>query len=102
MKLDFLHKREMIENFKEEAESIYKEAYEYGIMYAERILESLGVNIRSNIDDMYDPKYHRILKMQKILPEEAEKDKRIATFVTDCYISDERVVAPAKVIVYKL
>ena len=102
MKLAFLNKREMLENFKEEAEAIYKEAYEYGIMYAESILTSLGVNIRSNIDDTYDPKYHRILKMQKILPEEAEKDKRIATFVTDCYVSDERVVAPAKVIVYKL
>lgn len=102
MKLAFLNKREMLENFKEEAEAIYKEAYEYGIEYAESILTSLGVNIRSNIDDTYDPKYHRILKMQKILPEEAEKDKRIATFVTDCYISDERVVAPAKVIVYKL
>lgn len=37
--------------------------------------------------------------MQKILPEESEKDKRIATFITDCYISDERVVAPAKVII---
>lgn len=102
MKLAFLNKREMLESFKEEAEAIYKEAYEYGIMYAESILTSLGVNIRSNIDDTYDPKYHRILKMQKILPEEAEKDKRIATFITDCYISDERVVAPAKVIVYKL
>lgn len=102
MKLAFLNKREMLESFKEEAEAIYKEAYEYGIMYAESILTSLGVNIRSNIGDTYDPKYHRILKMQKILPEEAEKDKRIAAFITDCYISDERVVAPAKVIVYKL
>ncbi len=102
MKLAFLNKREMLANFKEEAETIYKEAYEYGIAYAESILMSLGVSVRSNIDDIYDPKYHRILKMQKILPEEAEKDKRIATFVTDCYISDERVVAPAKVIVFKL
>jgi len=102
MKLAFLNKRDMLENFKEEAETIYKEAYEYGIMYAESILSSLGVSIRSNIDDIYDPKYHRILKMQKILPEESEKDKRIATFVTDCYVNEERVVAPAKVIVYKL
>ena len=102
MKLAFLNKRDMLENFKEEAETIYKEAYEYGIMYAESILSSLGVSIRSNIDDTYDPKYHRILKMQKILPEESEKDKRIATFVTDCYMNEERVVAPAKVIVYKL
>lgn len=102
MKLEFLNKREKLENFKEEAEAIYKEAYEYGIMYAERILLSIGVSIRSDIDDTYDPKYHRILKMQKILPEESVKDKRIATFVTDCYVNEERVVAPAKVIVYKL
>lgn len=102
MKMAFLSKREMLENFKEEAETIYKEAYEYGITYAESILMSLGINIRSAADDVYDPKYHRILKMQRILPEEAGKDKHIAAVITDCYVSDERVVAPAKVVVYKL
>lgn len=102
MKSTFLNKREVMEDFKEEAEEIYKEAYEFGILYAERILLSLGVSIRSNIDDVYDPKYHRIIKMKKILPDEAEKDKRIAVFVTDCYVRDSRVIAPAKVIVYKL
>jgi len=52
MKLTFLNKREMLENFKDEAETIYKEAYEYGIMYAESILSSLGVSIRSNMQKM--------------------------------------------------
>ena len=102
MKLAFLSKREMIGDFKEDSEAIYREAYEYGIKYTETILQSLGVSIRDNLDDEYDPKHHRILKMQKISPEEAEKDKKIAAFVTDCYVSDERVLAPAKVIVYKL
>lgn len=102
MKLEFLNKRNMLESYREESERIYKEAYEYGIKYSEKILLSLGVRVRSCTDDVYDPKYHRILKMQKIMPEECEKEKHIAMFITDCYVSEERVVAPAKVIVYKL
>lgn len=102
MKLDFSDKLDILKKFKEKAEDIYMETYEYGISYLENILVSFGVYIKNNIDDTYNPKYHRIVKMQKISPEEIEKDKHIATFITDCYVSDERVIAPAKVIVYKI
>ena len=102
MKLVFLENLEKLKNSSGDSEDIYKEAYEYGIMCADKILSTIGVNIRNNIDDIYDPKYHRIIKMQKITPEESEKDKHISAFVTDCYVNEERVVAPAKVVVYKL
>lgn len=86
----------------EECQTLYENVYQYCIDYIENVLNNLGVTVRSNIDDVYDPKCHRILKMIKIAPEESDKDKKIAKFSTDCYLYGDKVIQPAKVLVYKL
>jgi len=86
----------------EEAAEIYQNAYAFAVTYLEDLLLNLGVHIHSNIDNTFDPKYHRMLKMISIEPEEAEKDKTIASFNNDCYIADDKVIYPAKVVLYRL
>lgn len=81
---------------------VYVKAYRYAVDYLEELLLKLGIRIKDNVDNTFDPKHHRMLKMVKLSPDEAEKDKTVAQFCTDCYISDSKVIAPAKVMLYRL
>lgn len=84
------------------AMSIYKDSYVYGKSYIERLLLKFGVHVYSFVSDDFQPKYHRVLRVNKIGADEAEKDKKVAQYCTDCYTLGDKVVYPAKVIVYKL
>ena len=85
-----------------DAMRIYKDAYVYGKSYVERLLLKFGVHVYSFVSDDFQPKYHRVLRVNKISADEAEKDKKVAQYCTDCYTLGDKVVYPAKVIVYKL
>lgn len=85
-----------------DAMPIYKDAYVYGKSYIERLLLKFGVHVYSFVSDDFQPKYHRVLRVNKIGADEAEKDKKVAQYCTDCYTLGDKVVYPAKVIVYKL
>lgn len=102
LELFFEEKMRELDGFKEQADAIYREAYEHGADRIENILFSLGVTVMSNVDDAYDPKHHKMIKTEKISPEEQEKNMHVAAFISDCYMRDDRVIAPAKVILYKL
>ncbi|MBE6530012.1 MAG: nucleotide exchange factor GrpE [Ruminococcaceae bacterium] len=86
----------------EEVENLYRQTYQFATESLEQLLLSYEIRIRSNIDDLYDPRYHKIIKMVKVDSEEAEKDKKIAQFCSDCYVKGERVIQPAKVVVYRI
>ena len=78
------------------------EIYTYISNYVEKLLLNFGVTIRSEIDRTFDAKYHRVLKMTKITAEESDKEKTVARYCSDCYMYGDKVVYPAKVIIYKL
>lgn len=81
---------------------IYTETYTYISDYVEKLLLNFGVTVRSEIDRVFDAKYHRVLKMTKITAEESDKEKTVARYCSDCYMYGDKVVYPAKVIIYKL
>lgn len=81
---------------------IYTETYTYISGYVEKLLLNFGVTVRSEIDRTFDAKYHRVLKMTKITAEESDKEKTVARYCSDCYMYGDKVVYPAKVIIYKL
>ncbi len=81
---------------------IYTETYTYVSDFVEKLLLNFGVTVRSEVDRTFDAKYHRVLKMTKITADESEKEKTIARYCSDCYMYGDKVIYPAKVIIYKL
>ena len=102
---DYFAKRcDALKNAEDDASKacIYTETYTYISNYVEKLLLNFGVTIRSEIDRTFDAKYHRVLKMTKITAEESDKEKTVARYCSDCYMYGDKVVYPAKVIIYKL
>lgn len=81
---------------------VYTETYTYVSDFIEKLLLNFGVTVRSEVDRTFDAKYHRVLKMTKITADESDKEKTIARYCSDCYMYGDKVVYPAKVIIYKL
>lgn len=86
----------------DEAKHIYQKSYQFVIEQIENILIGVGVTIQSFVDNQFNAKFHRVLKMNKISSEEAEKDKTIEKFCSDCYMYGDKVIYPAKVIINKV
>ncbi len=100
----FAKRCEALKNAEDDASKacIYTETYTYISDYVEKLLLNFGVTVRSEIDREFNAKYHRVLKMTKITAEESDKEKTVARFCSDCYMYGDKVVYPAKVIIYKL
>lgn len=84
------------------AKQIYQKSYRFIIEQIENILIGVGVTIQSFIDNQFNAKFHKVLKMNKISPEEVEKDKTIERYCSDCYMYGDKVIYPAKVIINKI
>lgn len=86
----------------EEVINSFKRVLAHVVSMIGGLLQGCGIFVKDNIDNVLDMKYHKVIKMIKISPEEAEKEKTIERFYTDCYIYNEKVIYPAKVNIYKL
>lgn len=77
----------------------YISVLQMALDYIDKILISCGVNIRTEITDVFDSVKDKILKV--VSCEDEAKDRKIAKRHTDCYLFDNKVLYPSKVDVYK-
>ena len=95
--------KRMVEDYKaeltdENCKAKYLRCLEYIIDALEGVLYGAGVSIDGARDE-FDPKKDKLLKT--VITHDASLDRKIVEMITECYLMNEKVISPSKVVVYK-